>query len=65
MEESVRDGLREALLTVTALKSSMEHALRSDPNAVWRHTTYRQYMRKYNDVVTYFALPDNRSNRRV
>lgn len=53
MEKSVRDGLREALLTVTALKSSMEHALRSDPNAVWRHTTYRQYMRKYNDVVDY------------
>lgn len=53
MEEAVRDGLREALLTVTALKSSMEHALRSDPNAVWRHTTYRQYMRKYNDVVAY------------
>lgn len=53
MEETVRDGLREALLTVIALKSSMEHALRSDPNAVWRHTTYRQYMRKYNDVVGY------------
>lgn len=53
MDESVRDGLREALLTITALKSSMEHALRSDQNAVWRHTTYRQYMRKYIDVVAY------------
>lgn len=27
--------------------------MRSDPNAVWRHTTYRQYMRKYNEVVAY------------
>lgn len=53
MEQATRDALREALLTATALKTSMEHALRSDPNAVWRHTAYRQYMRKYNDVVAY------------
>jgi hypothetical protein len=53
MEQATRDALREALLTAMALKTSMEHALRSDPNAVWRHTTYRQYMRKYNDVVAY------------
>lgn len=53
MEQAVRDHLREALLTVTALKASMEHALRSDPNAVWRHWSYRDYMRKYNDVVVY------------
>ena len=53
MEQEVRDRLREALLTVTALKRSMEHALSSDPNAVWRHWTYRDYMRKYNDVVAY------------
>lgn len=31
----------------------MEHALTSDPNAVWRHSSYRHYMRKYNDVVHY------------
>jgi hypothetical protein len=53
VEKAVRDRLREALLTVTALKTSMEHALRSDPNAMWRHWTYRDYMRKYNDVVAY------------
>jgi hypothetical protein len=29
----------------------MEHALRSDPNAVWRHAAYKDYMRKYNQVV--------------
>lgn len=56
MEQAVRDRLREALLTVTALKTSMEHALRSDPNAVWRHWTYRDYMRKYNDVVAYVQI---------
>lgn len=44
---------REALLTVTALKRSMELALTSDPHAVWRHSSYRHYMRKYNDVVRY------------
>ncbi len=53
MDQAVRDRLREALLTVTALKTSMEHALRSDPNAVWRHWSYRHYIRKYNDVVAY------------
>ena len=53
MDESLRDRLREALLTVTALKTSMEHALSSDPNAVWRHAAYRQYMRKYNQVVAH------------
>jgi hypothetical protein len=42
-----------ALLTVTALKTSMEHALRSDPKAAWPHWSYRDYMRKYNDVVAY------------
>jgi hypothetical protein len=53
VEQAVRDRLQEALLTVTALKTSMEHSLRSDPNAVWKHWAYRDYMRKYNDVVAY------------
>jgi hypothetical protein len=53
MDQAARNQLREALLTVTALKTSMEHALRSDPNAMWRHAAYRDYMRKYNDVVAY------------
>ena len=53
MDQAVRDRLREALLTVTALKTSMEHALRSDPKAAWPHWSYRDYMRKYNDVVAY------------
>ena len=53
MDLTARNQLREALLTVTALKTSMEHALRSDPNAMWRHAAYRDYMRKYNDVVAY------------
>jgi DpnII restriction endonuclease len=53
MDQSVRDKLREALVTVTALKTSMEHSLRSDPNAVWRHWAYGTYMRKYNHVVAY------------
>lgn len=31
----------------------MEHSLRSDPGAVWKHAAFRDYMRKYNDVVSY------------
>lgn len=53
MKQEERQAYGEALLTVSALKTSMEHALRSDPEAVWRHSTYRHYMRKYNDVVRY------------
>ena len=53
MDRAARDRLREALLTVTALKTSMEHALRSDPKAFWPHWAYRDYMRKYNNVVAY------------
>lgn len=53
MNEQLRTAYREALTTVTALKTSMEHALASDPTAMWRHSSYRHYMRKYNDVVRY------------
>jgi hypothetical protein len=53
MDQAQKLAYREALTTVSALKSSMEHALRSDPDAVWKHSSYRHYMRKYNDVVAY------------
>jgi hypothetical protein len=53
MNMELQDKLRGALLTVTALKRSMELALTSDPSAVWKHAAYKQYMRKYNEVVTY------------
>lgn len=51
MDQDQRRVYREALLTVSALRRSMEHAVRSDPDAVWKHSAYRHYMRKYNDVV--------------
>jgi hypothetical protein len=53
MNEELRAAYREALITVTALKTSMEHAVQSDPSATWKHSSYRHYMRKYNDVVLY------------
>lgn len=53
MDQTLRAKLREALLTVTALKRSMELAVDSDPDAVWKHAAFRDYMRKYNDVVAY------------
>lgn len=49
--KDLRDQYREALLATTALKQSMEHSLKSDPNAVWRHSSYRHYMRKYVQLV--------------
>lgn len=53
MDQDLTKAFREALITVSALKRSMEHALQSDPDAVWKHSSYRHYMRKYNDVVRY------------
>lgn len=53
MDTGERHQLREALLTVTALKTSMEHALSSDPNAVWRHAAIRDNMGKSNRVVNH------------
>lgn len=51
MDKQLQEKLRGALLAVTALKRSMELALSSDPSGVWKHAAFRQYMRKYNDVV--------------
>jgi len=53
MKKEEREAYRDALIAVSALKNSMEHALQSDPKAVWKHSSYRHYMRKYNDVVRY------------
>ena len=53
MTSDEKDAYRESLITVSALKRSMEHSLTSDPNAVWKHSSYRHYMWKYNDVVRY------------
>lgn len=47
----MRDQYREALLATTALKQSMEQSLTSDPNAVWPHSSYHHYMRKYVQLV--------------
>jgi hypothetical protein len=51
--KETRDKLREALMAISALRTSMEQAARSNPADVWRHASYRQYMRKYNDMVSY------------
>jgi hypothetical protein len=53
MNRDLRDAYREALLTVSALKNSMERVLQSGPEVAWKHSAYRHYMRKYNQVVEY------------
>ena len=53
MNQDLRNAYRQALTTVSALKNSMEHSLRSDPNVLFKHSTYRDYMRKFNQVVEY------------
>jgi hypothetical protein len=53
MDQAEKTAFREGLMTVSALKASMEQALRSDPSNDWKHSSYRHYMRKYMDVVRY------------
>lgn len=53
IDPSVRERLRESLLVVTALKESMEQAVRSDANNMWKHSAYKQYMQKYNEIVVH------------
>jgi hypothetical protein len=43
--------LREYLLWVVALQRSMEVALGGDPSNVWKHGGYKQFARKYNQIL--------------
>lgn len=48
--------LREYLHWVKALLQSMETALhQEDPSNIWKHGGYRQFARKYNQIVTEVA----------
>lgn len=47
------DEAREHLHWVRSLRRSMEQSVRSDdPTDVWKYSTYKQYARKYNQVVS-------------
>jgi hypothetical protein len=38
---------------VDALVTSMETAVHSDPNNIWKYSGYKQFPRKYNELVSY------------
>ena len=56
MNEQSKDKLREYLLWSVALQRSMEVALRGeDPSNVWKHGGYKQFARKYNQILAEVA----------
>ena len=56
MNEVNKDTLREYLRWTDALQRSMEVALRGeDPANVWKHGGYKQFARKYNQIVEEIA----------
>ena len=55
MEDSKLANMKRFLATANALLSSMETSLRLDPTDVWRYGGYKQYIRKYNQLVRAIA----------
>lgn len=55
VSNELREKIREYLLSVTALRDSMEESVRADPDNVWRYSTYKLYARKYNHIVESLA----------
>jgi hypothetical protein len=56
VSEQSKDKLREYLLWAVALQRSMEVTLRGeDPSNVWKHSGYRQFARKYDQILVEVA----------
>ena len=51
MNTQVREQLREFLHVTNALLDSMNASLLADSDNVWKYAGYRQYIRKYNQLV--------------
>lgn len=56
MDNSSKDALREWLRWADALLRSMEVSLRGeDPSNVWKYGGYKQFARKYNQIISEVA----------
>jgi hypothetical protein len=56
MEDQAKDQLREFLRWTNALINSMEACLRAeDPGNAWKHGGYKQFARKYTQIVQEIA----------
>ena len=52
MHKTQQDRLREFLLYTNALLESMETSVSADSESVWKYAGYKQYTRKYNQLIT-------------
>jgi hypothetical protein len=51
MDRQKREQLGEFLHVANALLDSMNTSLRADSSNVWKYASYKQYIRKYNQLV--------------
>src|SRR5690349_18460366 len=51
MDKLQKDQIKEYLMQVTALLESMSSSLQADPENVWKYAGYREYIRKYNQLL--------------
>jgi hypothetical protein len=49
--DQTKNQLREYIRWIDALLRSMEVCLQKDPANVWKHSGYKQFARKYNQIV--------------
>jgi hypothetical protein len=55
MDKKEQGQLKEYLLYANALLESMESSIRADPGNVWKYASYKQYICKYNQLITEVA----------
>lgn len=51
MDRQRQEQVKEYLLQVTALLESMNTSVDADSDSVWKYAGYREYIRKYNQLV--------------
>lgn len=51
MNREQQDKIKEFLTQANALLDSMNTSIRSDPDNIWKYAGYKQYIRKYNQLV--------------
>ena len=62
MAESRNSELKKYLSHTKAIMDSMEMSVRGNPDDVWRYSSYKEYIRKYNDLSCEVAKIYHESN---
>jgi hypothetical protein len=53
VDETTRQRVKQLLAMARALRTSMDESLRAEaPDNVWKHSSFGQFARKYNEITT-------------